>query len=73
MREPANLFRPTDRSWDLVRAYGRYLSRTYGATSVEIIRHTRDPIPPEMLLSPGNMEERWPEELIANYGEVNEP
>jgi hypothetical protein len=64
--------RPSERSWNLARAYSRYLCRTHGTMSAEIIRHTRDPIPPDVLLhsDPGD---NVPEEIIASFGEINEP
>jgi hypothetical protein len=40
--------------------------------SAEIIRHSRDPIPPDVLLN-RDQTPALPEELIANFGEVKVP
>jgi hypothetical protein len=43
------IMRPSEWSLVLADSYRRYLCRTYGAASVEIIRHHKDPIPPAVL------------------------
>ncbi len=63
------VFRPSEWSLVLARAYGRYLCRTYGAASAEIIRHTQEPIPPAVMtldnVPPGAFDD-----LISNFGEI---
>ncbi len=65
------VWRPNDLSLVLVRSYARYLCRTHGAASAEIVRHMRQPIPPAVLFGeptpPGAFED-----LVANYGEMTE-
>jgi hypothetical protein len=41
--------RPSDWALVLARSYGRYLCRTHGAASAEIVRHTREPVSPAVL------------------------
>jgi hypothetical protein len=67
-----NIQRPSDLAVVLFRSYGRFLCRKYGAVSAEIIRHSRDPIPPDVLLN-RDQTPVLPEELIANFGEVKVP
>jgi hypothetical protein len=63
------VMRPRDWSWVLARSYVRYLCRTHGAASAELIRHTQDSIPPMALFmdappAGGN------NDLISNFGEL---
>src|SRR5262249_20156795 len=44
------VYRPSTWSLILVRSYGRHLCRTRGAASVELVRHTREPLSPGLLL-----------------------
>jgi hypothetical protein len=63
------VFRPSDWSLVLARSYARYLCRTHGAASAEIVRHTRDPIPP----AAGFLEQPPADafdDLVANFGEL---
>jgi hypothetical protein len=63
------VFRPSDWSILLARSYSRYLCRVYGAASAEVIRRTKDPIPPGVLF----LDEPPPgpsEELNSNFGEL---
>ncbi len=58
-------------AWEmlLARAYARHLCRSHGAASAEIVRHTRETVPPVVLfndLPPANFED-----LVASYGEVS--
>lgn len=42
---------PTDWALLLARSYSRYLCRTRGAASAEIVRYTKDAIPPDVLFA----------------------
>jgi hypothetical protein len=60
---------PSERSLMFARSYGRYLCRQYGAESAELIRHSRDPVRPELIF----MEQIPPTAfatLDSNFGEV---
>jgi hypothetical protein len=63
------VMRPTDWSLVLARSYARYLCRTHGAATAEIIRHTRESVPPGVLF--GN-EVPAPafDDLVASFGEM---
>jgi hypothetical protein len=54
----------------LAKSYVRYLISKHGADSAELIRHSRDVIPPMVLISPA---ERWPQglfsEMVADFTE----
>ncbi|MCS6975913.1 MAG: hypothetical protein NZM31_02730 [Gemmatales bacterium] len=50
----------------LVRSYVRYLARRYQAGSVEIVRHSQEPIPPAALI--GDFPAQAFDELISNFG-----
>jgi hypothetical protein len=59
--------RPSEWALLLARSYARHLCRVHGASSAELVRHTRYPIPPAVLFEeppPGAFEE-----LIAHFGE----
>jgi hypothetical protein len=62
------VFGPSAWSLLLVRSYARYLCRTQGAASVEVIRHSRDAIAANAFL----MDEPPPpaafQDLVASYG-----
>jgi hypothetical protein len=62
------VFAPSEWSLLLARAYMRYLGRHYGAASVELIRHSREPILPAIMflreLPQGSLEE-----LVCSFGE----
>jgi hypothetical protein len=62
------VFRPSDWSLLLARSYARYLCREHGAVSVELIRHSKDPVVPAMMFldepPPGTFEE-----LVCSFGE----
>jgi hypothetical protein len=59
---------PSEWALLLARAYGRYLCRTHGAAKVELVRHSRGPIPPAVLfidnVPAGNFDE-----LLSNFGD----
>jgi hypothetical protein len=61
--------RPNDWSMVLARSYARHLCRAYGAESVELVRHTKYPIPP-LALFMGEPPQGAFDELVANYGEL---
>ncbi len=62
------VMRPSDWSLLLARAYERFLLREYpGATSVELIRHSRDQVSPEYLYS-DNPPPAIFEELVCSFG-----
>ncbi len=64
-----NVYRPSIGSLILARSYGRHLCRTYGAASVELVRHTREPLAPAILLVPEPPTDVF-QELIADFGEI---
>jgi hypothetical protein len=61
--------RPNDWSMVLARSYARYLCRTHAAESVELIRHTKYPIPPAVLFM-GEPPQGAFDELVANFGDL---
>jgi hypothetical protein len=61
--------RPSEWSMLAVKSYARYLGRTHGAKTVEIIRHSKDPYPP-MVLYTDNLPQGAFEELVSNFGEL---
>jgi hypothetical protein len=67
-RDNPQLMRPSTWSLLLVRSYVRYLCRQHGAVSGEMIRHTREPLPTQLLMEDGPA--AFPE-LIASYGEMS--
>jgi hypothetical protein len=63
------VFSPSEWSLLLARSYGRYLCRAHGAASAEVVRHTRDPIPPAVMFM-DNVQAAAFDELISTFGEV---
>lgn len=61
--------RPSDVSLLLAHSYVRYLCRTHGAASGELIRHIRLPIPPSVLFE-DNIQAGNFDEIISNFGEL---
>jgi hypothetical protein len=63
-------WRPSEWSLILAHSYARYLCRTYGAASAEIMRHSREPVPPEVLFGrqtpPGVFND-----LVASFGDMS--
>lgn len=53
----------------LVRSYTRYLARKYQAESVEVVRHSQEPIPPAALI--GDFPAMAFDELISHFGPVS--
>jgi hypothetical protein len=64
------VYGPTEWSLVLVHSCVRYLCRTYGAASAEVIRHSRDVIPPGVL-SMGPPPPMALADLIASYGDIS--
>jgi hypothetical protein len=64
------VFRPAEWSLMLARSYVRYLCRQHGAASAELIRHTRDAIPPAVLFV-GEPPAGTFDDLIATFGELH--
>jgi hypothetical protein len=63
------VYRPSVWSLILARSYGRYLCRSYGAASVELVRHTRESLGPAILMEPEPPAEAF-HELVADFGEI---
>jgi hypothetical protein len=62
------VFGPSKWSETFARSYGRYLCRQYGASAVELIRHSREPLYPALMEMPEPLPETF-EEMICSYGE----
>lgn len=72
-----DVWRPSDWALILVRSYSRYLCRTYGAASAEVVRLTRSSVSPAVLFGnqvapnePNNPYSMVFEDLIATFAEV---
>jgi hypothetical protein len=65
-----SVFRPSEWSLLLARSYARHLCRAHGAASAEIVRHTREAIPPAVLFFDDAPPEAF-EELVSTFGEVS--
>jgi hypothetical protein len=63
------VFGPTEWSLVLVQSLGRHFCREHGSASVEILRHSRDPLSAAMLTSGGSPPAAF-NDLIANFGEI---
>jgi hypothetical protein len=61
--------KPTELSLVLSRSYARYLCRANGAASAEIVRHTREPVSPDVILGGDTVDLT---ETVASYGEKSE-
>jgi hypothetical protein len=59
---------PSRWSRALIRSYSQYLCRQFGASAVELIRHSREPLYPALLELPQPPPQPF-EELICSYGE----
>ncbi len=64
------VYGPTEWSLVLVRSYARYLCRQHGAAMAEVVRHSRESIPPSFLLM-GNPPPMAFTDLIASYGDLS--
>src|SRR5262249_23767224 len=64
------VYGPTEWSLVLAHSYTRYLCRKHGAASAEIVRHSRESLPPTALLTgpPPPMDFT---ELVASYGDTS--
>jgi hypothetical protein len=63
------VFKPSAWSQTLARSYVRYLCRTHGAATGELIRHTREAIPPAMMYQDEAPQGAF-EELASSFGET---
>lgn len=64
------VMKPSDWSMIIMRSYARHLCKTTGADRVEIIRHSREPIPPTALFARDLRSEAF-EELQSNFGRLS--
>jgi hypothetical protein len=62
------VFRPSEWSLLLAHSYARYLCREHGAASVELIRHSRDPVIPAVMFLPEPPPDTF-NELVCSFGE----
>jgi hypothetical protein len=72
----ADVRRPSELSLVLARAYVRHLCFTHGAASGELLRYSKNVIPPAILLLPENEVARFKNEgrynkLVSNFGEFS--
>jgi hypothetical protein len=68
VRQDRPVFGPSPFSLQLARSYARYLCRHYGATSAELIRHSRRPIYPALMFEREPTPDAF-EELVCSFGE----
>jgi hypothetical protein len=61
------VFRPTPWSLVVVRAIARHECRTHGAAHARVVRHSRSPVSPEVLLMPQAVPAAI-DELVSDYG-----
>jgi hypothetical protein len=61
--------RPSEWSLVLARSYARYLCRTNGSASAEIVRHTRNAVGPDVLFGGDQVDLT---EIVASFGEKSE-
>jgi hypothetical protein len=64
------VFQPSEWALLVARSYARHLCQEYGAASVELIRHSKDPVVPAMMYLPS--EQLPPDtftELVCSFGE----
>jgi hypothetical protein len=64
------VWRPSQWSMLLARSYGRYMCRTNNATSVEITRHFKQPMPPAVLFM-GNVRAEAFDDVLSTFGEFS--
>jgi hypothetical protein len=69
-RRETDLYAPTPWAMLLSRSYARYLSRKHGAAAVEIFRHTREHISPELLERPPESPEAY-SPLKLSFGVIH--
>lgn len=79
-RERPTLFRPSEWSLILVKSYARYLQKERKAARVELVRHSKQPLSPALMMPhpgfPGKLIVDQPppdtfEELVCNFGDGN--
>jgi hypothetical protein len=58
-------WRPSEWALVLARSYARYQCRTHGAASAEVVRHTREPVGPDVLFG-GDAPDLT--EVVASFG-----
>ncbi len=63
------VMRPSDLSMLFARSYARFLCRTHGAASAEIIRHHKDPIPAAILFM-DNVQANNFDEVSSTFGDL---
>jgi len=63
------VMRPSELSVLMARSYARYLCRTHGAASAEIIRHTQEAMPP-LVMWRDDVQFGASSELISTFGEL---
>jgi hypothetical protein len=64
------VFRPSEWSMLMARSYARYLCREHGAASVEILRHSKEPFPPMVLISNELNQAAFPS-LTSTFGDLS--
>jgi hypothetical protein len=64
------VYAPTEWSLVLVHSYARYLCRTHGAASADVVRHSRESISPTLFLT-GNPPTMAFTDLMASYGDIS--
>jgi hypothetical protein len=64
------VYGPTEWSLVLVHSYARYLCRKHGAASAEVVRHSRESIPPSVFFA-GNPPPMAFRDLLASYGDLS--
>ncbi len=67
-RNRGMLYQPSELAQVLVRSYARYLCRTHGAARAEVVRLTRENIPPFALFGRDTPPDAY-HELVATFGE----
>jgi hypothetical protein len=64
------VYAPTEWSLVLVHSYARYLCRTHGAASVEVVRHSRESVSP-MLFWTDNLPAMPFADVTVHYGDIS--
>ena len=62
--------RPSDLALVLARSYARYLCRTHGAQTAEIVRLTRVPVPPGVIFGTEQASSSF-DTLVVSFGEMS--
>jgi hypothetical protein len=69
LQRQQGMMRPSEVTMLFLHSYVRYLCRTHGAASAEVIRHHQDPIP-SVVLFDDNVPEDAFKEVLSNFGEL---